>query len=154
MVLRLIALSSLLILTGCEFYYGVSRYGALSQLPPPSCVEAVVRAAPGVNTIDVRHSKGGRPLKLTGLKPASDVHSYYYHGNDFEGQVLVEHRYDGSTTFHQMYGRFNSPVPQERVDTVLPVMAHIEAELARKCGFEPSRGELAQSCSRVKCTRD
>lgn len=154
MAFRLFLLASLVASAGCEFYHGVSRYGALSEFPPPDCVESVVRTAPGVNDVEVRHTKGGRPLKLTGIKPASDVYSYYYLGDDFEGQVLVEHQYDGSTSFHQMYGRLNAPVPQERVDAVLPVMARIEAELGRRCGFRPKRGKLEQSCLRVECPND
>lgn len=152
--LRFVVLWGLFIFAGCDFYYGVSRYGSLAQFPSPDCVEAVVRKAPGVTEVDVSHSKGGRPLKLSGIKPASDVYNYYYRGDEFEGQVLIEHQYDGSTTFHQMYGRLNEPVPQERVDAVLPIMTHIEVQLKRDCGFQPSRGELNQSCSRVECPED
>ena len=136
---------------GCDFWYGISRYGHLSAFPQPDCVEAVVRHAPGVQDVEARHSKGGRPLTLTGIKPASDVYSYYYRGTDFEGQVLVEHAYDGSTAFYQLYGQLNHPVPQERVDAVRPVMAYIERELASNCGFQVAQGELKQSCSRVEC---
>ena len=136
---------------GCDFWYGFSRYGPLSQFPQPDCVEAVVRHAPGVQDVEATHSKGGRPLTLTGIKPASDVYSYYYRGADFEGQVLIEHAYDGSTSFYQMYGRVNAPVPQERVDAVRPVMAYIERELASKCSFQPAQGQLDQSCSHVNC---
>jgi hypothetical protein len=30
---------------GCDMWYGISRYGSLSQYPKPDCVEAVIRRA-------------------------------------------------------------------------------------------------------------
>lgn len=133
-------------LAACDFYAGISRYGELSRFPEPDCVEAVVRQTPGVEQVYVRRYEGGRPLTWTGVKPATDVYSYAYVGADFEGQAIVEHRYDGSTSFTHTYGRLNAPVPQERVDAVRPVMVRIERELAARCGFAPSDGELEQTC--------
>ncbi len=138
-------------LLGCEVGYGIGRYGPLAKLPEPDCVEAVVRQAPGVEGVEVRQFEGGRPLTITGVKPASDMYTYSYHGADFEGAITIEHEYDGTTNFHQGYQRINSPVPQQRVDALRPVMAYIERELASRCGFEPAHGALQQSCKRVEC---
>jgi len=148
----LVVLIGVLLVTGCDPIYGVSRRARVASMPGPASAEATIRKATGVTNVLYRHSQGGRPLTITGIKAPDQVHDFFYegganiHGN---AQFIVDYR--GRVGFSQTLLRMFQPPPQEWVDCTRPVMVEIETLLESECGLTGLRTSVVEHCWGVKC---
>jgi hypothetical protein len=136
------AICLMLVLSGCDFVYGVSRNATLNSLPSLACVEKVVRETPGVATVETRVEPGGRPLTLTGIHDPDQNYYFIYHGSEGSyiwGALLLSRRYDGTAELLQDNERLNDKPPQAEIDASRPVMRKIELSWNKIVPFLPLR---------------
>lgn len=76
----MLALAMIGSLSACDPLYGVRRTAPIDVDPTIECVERVLRATPGIQTVEYKHSTGGSPLTWAGIKSPTLVESFSYQG--------------------------------------------------------------------------
>jgi hypothetical protein len=121
-------------------------------MPEPAKVGAIIKSTPGVDSVDYRFEKGGRPLTLTGIKPPDQVYTFSYRGGtNVHGALQFVVDYKQAVEYSQTLMRLGSPPPQEWIDATRPVMKQIEVELEKNCGLTNLQTTVVEKCIRVKC---
>jgi hypothetical protein len=152
-----VLLPSLLILSGCDTLYGVSRTAKLERQPSLECVASVVSTTSGVTTVERKSYQGGVAVTLSGLKePASIVNNFFYRGKEGSNivgalQILQDH--EGKITFTHSLMDINRKPPQIEVDASRPVMKRIEERLAAECGIGQLTDRVKEKCNGVSCEK-
>ena len=150
--LPFLLLLSLALCTGCDPVFGVSRRARVSFMPEPARVGAAIRATPGVDDVQYRFSEGGRPLTLTGIKPADHVHTFSYRGgSNVHGSLQFVVDYKQGVEFSQTLLRMGSRPPQNWIDATRPVMILIEARLEETCGLTNLQASVVERSIGVRC---
>jgi len=135
-VLLLLLFPLLIVLTGCDPVFGVSRRARVQFMPAPTRVGATIKATPGVDNVEYRETEGSRPLTLTGIKPPDQIHTFMYSGgSNVHGVVQFKIDYEQTVWYSQTLLRIGRRPPQEWVDATRPVMKQIETELEKHCGL-------------------
>lgn len=146
-------LTSGLALTGCDIMYGVRRDLVLKELPDLTCVERVVRAAPGVQDVRSWTSEGGRPLTLSGTQQPDRIFNLVYSGRQPKiwGALQLIRDYKGKVQFSQTHILLNHPPDPIVIANTRPVMREIEFTLSRECGIPELPAGITEFCRGVDC---
>ena len=148
----LLIIPSLLVLSGCDFAYGVRRSAVLDVEPTLTCVEEVLRSTPGITTVEYKRQEGGRPLTLTGLGPPTVNHAFLFSGPDHvKGVLQYQREANGDVAFWQSNMGLNSVPPQEEVTATRPVMRRIEVSLAQRCQLHDLPSKVTEWCAKEEC---
>ena len=107
---------------------------------------------PGVATVHYQPTQGSKPVTLSGVHPATAVHTFMYSGGSSVHGVLqftidYRNRVEYSQTLLQMF----QPPPQQWVDATLPVMKSIELCLQSEAGLSGLESSVVQRCDGVVC---
>jgi len=151
--MRMLLLSAMsMSVAACDPIYGVSRQATVGHMPDPVRVRSIVQHTPGVKSVRYQQIEGSKPLTLSGIQPATAVHTFIYTGGpDVHGvlQFTVDYRkrVDYSQTLIEMF----KPPPQQWVDATLPVMKRIELRLEAEAGLPGLQGSVVQRCTGVVC---
>jgi hypothetical protein len=137
--------------SGCDFIYGVNRRAPIPAAPNFTCVERVIRRAPGVEDVRYSQTEGSRPLTWTGLKPPTVVHTFIYRDAQVFGALQITVEYDGETEFAQTLVDINPKPPQPVIDASRPVMHWIEQRLESECGMTGLTDAIKEDCPGVEC---
>ena len=137
--------------SSCDFIYGVNRRTAIPAAPDFTCVERVIREAPGVDDVRYAQTEGGRRLTWTGLQRPIQVHTFVYRDGQILGALQVTIEYDGETEFSQTLLDINRKPPQAMVDATRPVMLWIEQRLESECGMSGLTARIKERCPGVEC---
>lgn len=124
---------ALLLISGCDTLYGISRRAEINTCPSKTEVEKLLYSLPEISTVRYERDEGGVPLTLTGLKEPPVIHTYMYSGATNVSGVLqfnIDHK--NTVSYSQTLLAFGSPPPQEMMDATLPVMIKIEKLLETK----------------------
>ena len=141
----------LVLVTGCDPIFGVSRHARVSFMPEPAVVGAAIRATPGVDDVKYSQSVGGRPLTLTGIKPPDQIYYFSYRGGtNVHGVVQFTVDYKQSVEYSQYLLRRGSRPPQAWLDATHPVMVQIESRLEQGCGLTNLSETVQETLLRVK----
>jgi hypothetical protein len=133
-------------LSACDFLYGVRRYSKINELPQLDCVSRVIRATPGVASVEARKQPTDRDY------PPHDVYDFGYRGvegSSIKGVVQFETG-RGSVEFEDTDFWLNAKPPQQEIDATRPVMQRIETSLVNQCGVMPI-SRIREQCFRVNC---
>ena len=142
----------LVLVTGCDPIFGVSRQAHVPFMPEPARVGAAIRATPGVDDVEYRQSVGDRPLTFTGIKPPDQVYTFSYRGGtNVHGVVQFIVDYKQSVEYSQYLLCMGAPPSQAWLDATHPVMIQIEQRLADSCGLTNLQSSVVENCIRVKC---
>jgi hypothetical protein len=142
----------LLLLTGCDPVYGISRSACVPLMPPPDSVASAIRDTPGVDQVEYRFSEEGEPLTLTGIKAPDQVHTFSYRGgSNVRGSLQFTVDYRGTVEYSQSLMMMGRHPPQEWIDATRPVMLKIEQRLERDCGLKGLSDAVVERCIGVKC---
>jgi hypothetical protein len=133
------------VVAGCDASYGVSRTAKLDSLPPPLCVQQVIKASPGVVFVRYDHPQDHDDL-------FGSTYTFTYagaEGSHIRGALQIHDSLDVSFSHSlMMIGVYP---PQEDVDATRPVMRHIEDALASQCGMTQLPERIEEECSGVEC---
>ena len=133
-VLPLLVILSVGLLTSCDPLFGVTRRAHVALMPEPARVAALIQATPGVDDVQYHYSEGGRPLTLTGAKPANQIHTFFYRGgSNVRGELQFVVNYKQDVEFSQTLLSIGSRPPQARIDATHPIMLKLEQELEKAC---------------------
>lgn len=149
--MRLIIITAFLLLIGCDRYYGVARTASVSSPLSHSCLEVALQQTKGVSEITYKFSEGDRPITLSGIKPASQVHYYFYKAGSINGYIYAETSYDGISSIRQTYGELHFKPSQEEIDLIRPLMREIERNVEMACGIDGFAQTIKESCIGVSC---
>lgn len=152
--ITVIAVAQTMLLSACDPAYSVRRYAELPALPDLSCIEAVVQSAPGVKHVEYEAPLGARPLTWSGVQEASQIHSFFYRGEDREiwGQIQVTKDHKGAVSFVQNQTTVNDRPPNPAAVLVSrKIMRSIEIALAEKCGLSQLPASIKERCLRLNC---
>ena len=139
-------------LSACDPIYGVKRSAPIHADPTTECVERILRATPEIQTVEYKHSTGGRPLTWTGIKPPTLVETFLYQGPDNVRSVLQYKKdYAGRFTFAQMDLRMGQSPPQKEVSATRLVMRKVEYALESECGLVELTSHVTEQCWKEKC---
>jgi hypothetical protein len=145
-------LLTLVLFTGCDPVFGVSRRARVALMPEPARVSAVVRETPGVDYVQYSCSEGGRPLTFTGVKTADQVHTFSYSGgSNVHGTLQFVVDYRQRVEYSQTLMQLGSRPPQAWIDSTRPVMIQIEKRLEEECGLLNLHAVTAERCIGVRC---
>jgi hypothetical protein len=149
---RMFAIAMAGSLSACDPVYGVWRGAPIHVDPSTECVARVLRATPGIDSVEYKHSTGGRPLTWTGIKPPTLVETFIYHGqSNVRGVLQYTKDYDGRRTFEQYDVGMGHGPPQEEVNATRPVMRKVEVALESQCGLIGLATHTTESCKREEC---
>jgi hypothetical protein len=148
---RDVLLFTTLVISSCDFIYGVNRRAPIPAAPDFTCVERVIRAAPGVENVRYSQTQGSRPLTWTGLKPPTGVHTFFYRDAQVLGVLQITVEYDGKTNFAQTLVDINRKPPQALIDASRPVMQWIEQRLESDCSMTGLTNAIKEDCPGVEC---
>ncbi len=142
-----------LALTGCDIMYGVRRDVVLKELPDLTCVERVVRAAPGVQDVRLWTNEGGHPLTLSGTQQPDRIFNLVYSGKQPKiwGALQLIRDYKGKVQFSQTHILLNHPPDPVVIANTRPVMREIEFTLSRECGIPELPAGITEFCHGVDC---
>jgi hypothetical protein len=135
MTRSIVALLALLV-TACDFIYGVSRSGPVSHVPDMERLKARIASYPEVDRVELKSSQGGRPLTLTGIKDPDQLEYLNYSGKDVWASMLFSKDYKGRVTYSQSNIRINALPPQSMINATWPVMLRVEQDLEHHFGFD------------------
>jgi hypothetical protein len=122
-------------------------------MPRSALIESTIRDTPGVDHVTYRYSTGGRPLTLTGIKPADQVHTFRYEGGEnVRGSILFVVDYKGRVDFSQSLMMLGKRPPQAWINESRPVMIEIEKRLEQQCHLSNLTALVEERCFGVKCT--
>jgi hypothetical protein len=133
---RSIAALLTLLLTACDFIYGVSRSGPVSRVPDMERLKARIRSYPEVDKVELKSNLGGRPLTLTGIKSPDQLEYLNYSGKDVWASILFSKDYKGRVTYSQSHMSINAPPSQSRINATWPVMLRVEHDLELHFGLQ------------------
>src|SRR5690349_799070 len=87
---------------GCDTFYGVRREAKLAELPDLAAVRARIESYPEMLEVKSSERTGGRPVTLTGLKPANRVFTFSYtdHAN-VHGTLVFDRNSKGEVAYSQ-----------------------------------------------------
>ena len=155
MHLRIVAVMALLVLvTGCDFIYGVSRRADLGKVELPiDCVIRATESVPGVTDVHKREENGGRELTLSGLQEPERLIYVMYKYKNLNGNYYFRTNYQGHVDFNHTYLEMNRRPPQEEIEAITPVMIEIEKAITAKCSGLQGIGDATQTCSGVRCAK-
>lgn len=143
------------LLTGCEILYGVSRQAPLTALPDLTCVEAVIKEAPGVQKTDYKTGSGVQLFTWSGNPKPAPPYTYIYHyegsSPEIYGHLEITDHTKGRIELQQSLMRLNRPLDPAVVVATRHVMQHIELQLAARCGVDGLPGNVTESCVRTDC---
>ena len=140
-----------IILSGCDFIYGVSHNVRIDYIIDHHCIKEALSQISEVREVEYRYEKGGIPITITGFKERDQLHYYRYKTSDINGYVLVQTDYEQKTLIHQTYINVNVKPPQEEIDIIRPVMKKIIASFGDTCGIQNIETIATESCNGVKC---
>jgi hypothetical protein len=139
-------------LSACDPIYGVKRSAPIHADPTTECVERILRATPGIQTVEYKRSTGVRPLTWSGVKPPSLVETFLYQGpENIRGVLQYEKDYAGRITFAQMDLRMGQSPPEEEVNATRLVMRKVEYALESQCGLVELASHVTERCWRETC---
>jgi len=146
-------LGLVVLLSGCDFFYGVHREAQLQTMPQLDCVGRVIKATPGVKHLQTMDAVTGQELTLSGLPQEGPVYTFTYTGtapDKLWGTVQLQADSHGIRfTNDDMW--INEKPPQTQVDATRPVMRTIEQGLAAKCGLSDLPVRVREYCTGVVC---
>ncbi len=99
------------------------------------CIEDHVRAIAGIDDLVYGTEEGGRPLTLSGIKPATIVHRFRfsYHGEMLD--FVLEQYWDGKVSYYGGARTTEKERAPALVDLAQPVFSEIE-DVIESCGFD------------------
>ena len=131
-----------MMLSSCDFVYGVRHSASIPAAPNLACVEDVIRKAPGVDDVRYSHTESGESKSIN--------HTFVYHSGQVYAAIQVI-EFDGKTEFQQNCSSLNQVPPQELVDSIRPVMLWIEQHLETQCGMRGLTAAVKEECPGVEC---
>lgn len=152
MVSSVFAIAVIGSLSACDSINGVNRSAPIYADPTTECVERVLRATPGIESVKYKESNGGRPLTWTGIKSPSLLETFIYQGPDnVLGALQYEKDYAGRFMFAQMDLDMGRVPPQEEITATRRVMRNVEIELESQCGLVGLASRIREQCRRERC---
>ena len=139
-----------LILSGCDFVYGVDRAAPLDKEISTDCVKRVMESTPGIEKVDYEASHTGKGL----FHPTPWVYTYQFRGSPHSnvmGVLQVAKEYDGTFSYRNYLESLNSKPPQAWIDATRPVMHEIEKRLAMQCEADTLPAHIKETCTGVIC---
>ncbi len=130
-----------LVLGGCDTFYSVGTAGRpLPKVLDTGCVEAALRATPGVTDVrtDMLKDKAFGIVPHWG-KETTYNHSWQYRFGGAWALVQIVHYVD-SKRERVRYAHYSSrrrPIPEAERAVLLPMMEAIDARLEQQCGLAP-----------------
>jgi len=122
-------------------YGAFGRVVSLPAMPDVDCVEATLRATPGVTFVNFRPSSS-LTLSLSQGTVRSNSYNWVYRVEDFVGNVnfRFEENKDGGE-FHHSLTRSSNKLSESEQAHVEALVAHVNASLEAACGIPVSNGE-------------
>jgi hypothetical protein len=139
-----------LILSGCDFVYGVSREAPLETEISVDCVKRAIESTPAIEKVDYEASHTGKGL----FHPTPWVYTYEFRGSpqsNISGVLQVYKEYDGKLFYRDYLESLNFKPPQAWIDATRPVMRGIEERLAMQCGADALPARVKETCNGVTC---
>lgn len=147
---NLITAISLMLLSGCDTFYGISQHSnPFSPVPDMQCVLQETKSIEGVEAVSYSTEEGGRPLTWKGIEKPDVVHRFQYKYKGIESSFYIVEHYNKEASFGHSYGGLNWKPPQENIDLVYPLFNDLEVQLREKCNFKNM--QVRNYCSGVKC---
>jgi copper chaperone CopZ len=147
--MRFVLLAAVILVAGCDYLHGVSRYtGEIPIAPPSKCVEEAISSVDGVTNVSYSLEEGGRPLTLHGIQQSDQVHRFWYEYKGIKSNVYFISHYNGTADYHHSYGCINCTPPQEVIDRLYPGMRAIDQAVTSHCGLAVP---IHERCSGVRC---
>jgi hypothetical protein len=139
-------------LSACDPIYGVRRSAPIHSDPTTECVERVLRATPGIQTVEYKHGTGERPLTWTGIKSPTLVETFIYQGpGNVRGVLQYTKDYSGRLTFEQSDVRMGRGPPQGEINATRPVMSKVEHALETQCSLVGLALHVTEQCWKEDC---
>jgi hypothetical protein len=138
-------------LVGCDIYYGLVRRVDVDYFIDHHCIEQALGKVKEVREIEYKYEEGSKPLTITGLKKADQVHYYYYKTDQINGYIYLTTTYENKSEICQTYGSLHITPPQEHIDIIRPIMKKIEKSINETCGIHNIETIVQESCNGVKC---
>lgn len=147
-----LALATMGSLSACDPIYGVRRSSPIHSDPTTECVERVLRATPGIQTVEYKHWTGERPLTWTGIKSPTLVEAFIYQGpSNVRGVLQYTKDYSGRLTFEQSDVRMGGVPSQEEINATRPIMIKVEHALESQCGLVGLALHVKEQCWKEDC---
>jgi len=99
------------------------------------CIEEQVGTIPGIENLAYDTEEGGRPIKWSGVKPASTIHRFRfaYYGEQLD--FWLEQDWDGKVSYHGGAATTEKGRAPMLIELAQPLFSKIEAAIA-SCGFD------------------
>lgn len=146
---RLLAFLAALLLSACDFIYGVSRTATVTHVPDMDCLRARIMTYPEVKKVVLEKRDGGRPITLTGVKAPDKLWYLNYRGKNVFASILFAKDYKGAVNYSQSLIRMNARPPQSEIDATWPIMLRVERDLDRHFGFSELRSQAQTAVNGV-----
>ena len=134
---RIILLCVIFFISGCP----PKMYGFYRMTNPEpvvvgyGCIEDRVRAIVGIEDLTYGTEEGGRPLKMSGVKPATIVHRFRFSYHSEQLDFWLEQYWDGKVSYHGGARTTERERASALVSLAQPVYSEIEGIIER-CGFD------------------
>lgn len=141
----------MILLTGCDRYYGLSRHINTDYIVDHQCIRGALSSVGDIHDIEHKQEEGGIPITITGLQVPDQLHYYFYKAGDLNGYIYTRTNYEKKTEIIQSYGALHVTPRQEDINKIRPVMVKIESAIKDKCGIENIETLIKEICSGVTC---
>ena len=136
----------LLLISGCDTIYGISRRATVDTCPSREEVEKLLYSLPEISSVKYERDEGGIPLTLTGLKAPPIIHTYMYSGGtNVSGVLQFTVDYKNIVSYSQTLLALGSPPPQEMMDATEQVMIKIEKLLETELNLTNLQSSVEQN---------
>ena len=138
---RILSLFAVLALAGCDSFHGVWRETKMETGAPHQCVRQVLEQTTGIENIS---------YVLAGEKAEFQHHFYGYEYEGLRVRLAVLDNRSGRT-ITQIFAQNRITPPQWDIDSIRPLMAEVERNIAMVCSPNRSMVEVKEECRKVKC---
>lgn len=145
------AILLMIVLTGCDRYYGLSRHINTDYIVDHQCIRDALSSVGDIHDIEHKQEEGGIPITITGLQAPDKLHYYFYKTGDLNGYIYTRTNYEKKTEIIQSYGALHVTPPQKDINKIHPVMVKIESAIKDKCGIKNIETLIKETCSGVTC---
>ena len=131
----------MILVSGCDNYYGVHRTMNVDVPVLHTCVIQALKQTEGVT--DIKYS-------LVANKDEYQRHFYDYKYNNLNTRVSVLVNKKG-TSFRHLHARNNRKPPQNDIDQIRPQMLEVERRIEITCKLPGATSNIVENCRGVTC---
>ena len=143
------------LISGCPLaMFGFSRTAELYPVTPSySCIEEKMNKMEGISQLIHSKEEGGRPLTLTGVKPASIIHRYRFMFSERMEDFWLKEDWNGDVSYLGGAATEIKSEAKSLVSTTRPLFLEIEV-IVEECGFTDLKQRIVETCEEGLCESD